>query len=166
MHFLLASFLCCAMTATIFTACGSDEDEPQIPAEDTQPGQACDAEIIDKWHRARGFAMIGYHYVVMPDGNVEHGRPLFYQGAHCKEHGMNAKSIGICYVGGRKVKGGQVQYADTRTAQQKYTLRKLIHFLRERYPGVQVVGHRDFNPGKACPCFDAKAEYSRADIDV
>jgi len=36
----------------------------------------------------------------------------------------------------------------------------------ERYPGVQVVGHRDFNPGKACPCFDAKAEYSRADIDV
>ena len=120
----------------------------------TFPGQPCDAETIDRWHRERGFEMIGYHYVVMPDGEVQHGRPLFYQGAHAgKPKNYNPVSIGVCYVGGMNESG---EYADTRTEQQKTELLKLLKLLKRKFPIARIVGHRDINKGKACPCFEAK----------
>ena len=119
----------------------------------TMPGQACDAELIDQWHRARGFELIGYHYVVMPDGSIEHGRPLFYQGAHVRNY--NAVSIGVCYVGGLDAQG---RTADTRTPQQKETLTKLLAELQQRFPKARIVGHRDLDRGKACPCYEVKSD--------
>lgn len=68
------------------------------------------ADDIDRWHRARGFRGIGYHYVVYLDGTVVHGRNESVAGAHCK--GFNAHSIGVCYVGGLDEEG---RPADTRT---------------------------------------------------
>ena len=124
----------------------------------TLPGQHCDAETIDRWHRRNGWSMIGNHYVVLKDGTVEHGRPLFYQGAHVgKPKNLNPVSIGVCYIGGLAADGTT---ADTRTREQKEALRRLIGQLRRRDPQATVVGHRDLNPGKACPCFNAKPEYS------
>lgn len=117
----------------------------------TMPGQACDAETIDGWHRARGWEMIGYHLVVMPDGSVEHGRPLFYQGAHVRNY--NAVSIGVCYVGGLDEQG---RTADTRTDAQKATLKRLLEKLKARFPKARVVGHRDLDRGKACPCYNVE----------
>ena len=64
----------------------------------TREGKAFTAADIDRWHRARGWNGIGYHYVVRLDGTVEHGRPEAQIGAHCV--GVNATSIGVCYVGG------------------------------------------------------------------
>lgn len=123
----------------------------------TSPGQHVNAEVIDRWHRNRGWQMIGYHYVVLPDGTIEHGRPLYYEGAHVgKPKNYNPFSIGICYVGGIDAEG---HTADTRTPQQKAALRQLIAELRSRYPRAAVVGHRDLDAGKACPCFDAMNEY-------
>jgi len=116
----------------------------------TYPGQPCDAEIIDGWHQQRGWNMIGYHYVVMPNGEIESGRPLFCQGAHVK--GYNHCSVGVCYVGGLDAAG---QTADTRTIQQKYSLQKLLADLVRKFPNARIVGHRDLDKGKACPCFDA-----------
>ena len=127
-----------------------------IHCSDTKPGQHCDAETINEWHIRRGWEMIGYHFVILPDGTVEHGRPLFFQGAHVKSH--NAHSIGICYVGGRNKDGVT---ADTRTDAQKRSLRELLVSLKKRFPAAKVVGHRDLDKGKACPCFDAKI-YNRA----
>ena len=75
-------------------------------------------------------------------------------GAHCLNH--NAHSIGICYEGGLDIRG---QPADTRTAEQKQSMRRLIEELHERYPRALAVGHRDLDPKKACPCFDAVKEY-------
>ena len=95
--------------------------------------------------------MIGYHYVVMPDGSIEHGRPLFYQGAHVRNY--NTVSIGVCYVGGLDAQG---RTADTRTPQQKETLTKLLTQLQKRYPKARIVGHRDLDRGKACPCYEVK----------
>ncbi len=109
---------------------------------------------VDSWHRARGFKMIGYHYLVMLDGTVAAGRPEDMIGAHCKGH--NSRSIGVCYVGGLDVRGNA---ADTRTPGQRRALRELIADLMERYPSATVHGHREF-AAKACPCFDAAAEYS------
>ena len=49
--------------------------------------------------------------------------------------------------------------SDTRTREQKNTLLTLIKDLKLRYPKALVLGHHDLNKHKACPCFDARAEY-------
>ena len=124
---------------------------------DTCEGREVTAEEVDHWHRQRGFIMIGYHYLVRLDGTVEHGRPLFMKGAACPRCGANAQGIHVCYAGGRNLHG---ETADTRTPQQKSALRLLLYDLKQRYPKARICGHRDFDRGKACPCFDAAQEYS------
>lgn len=134
----------------------------------TREGQDIRASDIDKWHRERGFAMIGYNYVIDLDGRVEKGRPLTMTGAHCK--GWNDRSIGICYIGGLDGNGNP---KDTRTLLQKMSLHNLVFKLMDEYPSItQVLGHRDTSPDlngdgkispnewiKQCPCFDVKAEF-------
>lgn len=121
----------------------------------TPQGRDVSAADIKRWHVMRGFRTIGYHYVIRLDGTVEVGRPEALIGAHCAGH--NADSIGVCYVGGllRDAKTP----ADTRTPAQRDALNRLLAELLRRYPGATVHGHRDF-AAKACPCFDATAEYA------
>lgn len=109
---------------------------------------------VDRWHRQRGFASIGYHYLVGLDGTVGRGRPETEPGAHCKGH--NTRSIGVCYVGGLAPDGSP---ADTRTPRQREALLRLLCELLSRYPGAVIRGHRDF-AAKECPCFDATGEYA------
>ena len=95
-----------------------------------RPDQTSSAAQIDTWHRQQGWKFgIGYHYVIRRDGTIEPGRPEWMVGAHCLNH--NAHSIGICYEGGLDIRG---QPADTRTAEQKQSMRRLIEELHERYP--------------------------------
>lgn len=42
----------------------------------TPEGKDFTTADIDRWHRQRGFASIGYHFVIYRDGSVHHGRPL------------------------------------------------------------------------------------------
>ena len=113
-----------------------------------KPDQTSSAAQIDTWHRQRGWKFgIGYHYVVRRNGEIEHGRPEWMIGAHCLNH--NAHSIGICYEGGLNARG---QPDDTRTAEQKASLRRLLEDLHRRYPHALIVGHHDLDPKKACPC--------------
>lgn len=114
----------------------------------TYEGQAFTAKDIDCWHRKRGYRMIGYHYVILLDGTVEQGRPIEQSGAHCRGH--NARSIGICYIGGLDQCG---HAKDTRTEQQRQALELLIANLQARFPNATVHGHREF-ANKECPCFD------------
>lgn len=144
----------------------------------TRAGQDVRASDIDKWHKERGFAMIGYNYVIDLDGTVEVGRPLNRDGAHCNTAGTsglayNKHSIGIVYVGGLDWAG---MPADTRTPAQKKALADLVYKLMDEYPGiVEVIGHRDASPDvnmdgkitpnewvKQCPCFDVRAEFPMA----
>lgn len=118
------------------------------------PSQTSSAAQIDQWHKARGWKGIGYHYVIRRDGTIENGRPEHQIGAHCLNH--NRHSIGICYEGGLDARG---QPSDTRTPEQKAVLRALITDLHRSYPRAIILGHRDLNPGRACPCFDAAKEY-------
>lgn len=119
-----------------------------------RPNQQSSAADIDRWHKENGWKGIGYHYVVRRDGSIEKGRPEEVIGAHCHHH--NAHSIGICYEGGLNNKGTP---ADTRTDAQKQTLRQLLATLREKYPRAVIVGHRELDPGKACPSFSME-EYA------
>lgn len=109
---------------------------------------------IDRWHRARGWNSCGYHYVVHLDGSIHTGRPLEKAGAHCT--GYNQSSIGVCYIGG--LTADRCNSKDTRTAKQRAALRTLLTDLRRRFPKAAILGHRDL-ARKACPSFDAKAEY-------
>ena len=119
-----------------------------------KPDQLSSVAQIDSWHRERGFKFgVGYHYVIRRDGSIEAGRPEWMVGAHCVNH--NKYSIGVCYEGGLDARG---QPADTRTAAQKATLRRLLTDLHRRYPRAVIVGHHDLNPQKECPCIKNVAE--------
>lgn len=117
-------------------------------------GSALRMADIDSYHRSLGWIGCGYHYVIPTDGTIEPGRPDEMVGAHCKNH--NRHSIGVCYIGGLSKDG---KPADTRTDAQRIALRTLLERLRRRYPDALIVGHRDLDPQKACPCFDVANEY-------
>lgn len=115
----------------------------------TPAGREVTVADVKAWHKARGFRTIGYHYLVYLDGTVHAGRRESEVGAHCL--GQNARSIGVCYVGGLDAATGEPR--DTRTPPQRRALRELVEALRRRYPSATVHGHREF-AAKACPCFD------------
>lgn len=125
----------------------------------TPEGRAHSVEDIRRWHKAQGFADVGYHYVIGLDGAVFRGRPLEQAGAHCR--GQNAHSIGICYIGGLDRNG---RPADTRTPAQKAALLQLLSDLKKRFPHAIICGHNTFSD-KDCPCFDAVGEYRRLQPD-
>ena len=107
---------------------------------------------IDSWHKKRGWAGCGYHYIVRRDGAIEVGRPETQAGAHVKN--FNHCSIGICMVGGLDNKRiAKPEY----TNEQWATLGVLVDELHLKYPNAEILGHRDFpDVNKACPCFDVK----------
>jgi len=122
------------------------------------------AEVIDRWHRERGWSGIGYHRVILNgwvapeefraecDGVIQAGRPLERIGAHVAGH--NETSIGVCLVGvgaGWPIGEGYI------TAAQWRALVSLCRALMQDF-GVaveRVLGHREF-PGvtKTCPGFE------------
>ena len=119
----------------------------------TREGKDYTVNEVRQWHKARGFADIGYHYLIRLNGGLEEGRDLSIAGAHCVGH--NTNSIGVCYVGGLDSEGNP---KDTRTREQKIALKTLLTSLRIAFPDAEIHGHCDF-AAKACPCFDATEEY-------
>jgi len=118
-------------------------------------GPAGNAKLFDRWHRARGWDELGYHFVITngrggPDGAVEVGRRwrAGKWGAHTggtPDNEYNNYGIGICLVGDFNV--------TEPTPSQLASLRKLVGFLAARYaiPPGRVVGHRDA-PGATTDC--------------
>lgn len=130
----------------------------------SKEGQDLTVEQIDKMHRQKGWAGIGYHFVIYRDGTIHDGRDINRIGAHTS--GYNTGSIGVCYVGGLDKNG---KPKDTRTIQQKNSLYSLVSKLMLMYDIKEVKGHRDYSPDKdgdgkiskhewikACPCFGVK----------
>lgn len=103
-----------------------------------------DAAEIKKWHLNRGFKDIGYHFVILRDGDIEGGRPLKSPGAHCEGH--NHDSIGTCLVGRKNF-----------DARQLATLKTLHKSLQMAFPGLTYCGHRDLDKqGKTCPNLEVR----------
>lgn len=141
-------------------------DTIMVHCTDTPPGREVSVAELDQWHRARNFEpyvdpktgrkiYAGYHILVHLDGSYERIRPDEHRGQHCPDHNMNNRAVAIVYAGGRDNNG---KPCDTRTEAQKRTLLTLVRTYKGRYPHAQVVGHRDC-AARACPCFDARAEY-------
>lgn len=113
-----------------------------------------DVDEIDKWHRARGWSGIGYHFVItngrlktgqsysaFNDGLIQAGRDINKIGAHCKGH--NTGSVGVCLIGRHNF-----------TARQLYSsLPELLGKLMfEHDISVdRVFGHCEFSRAKTCP---------------
>lgn len=129
-------------------------DEIIIHCSATPEGKDYTVDQIRDWHvRGNGWQDIGYHYVIYRDGSVHEGRPESMMGAHTRDH--NARSIGVCYVGGCAADGKTPK--DTRTPAQRKALKELVRRLLEKYPGATVHGHNEF-ARKACPSFDVSKE--------
>jgi N-acetylmuramoyl-L-alanine amidase len=121
----------------------------------TRPSQQIDVDDMRKWHKAKGWSDIGYHYVITRAGRVQKGREEDRVGAHVE--GYNGRSIGICLVGGVS-EDDFTKPENNFTPLQMTALRNLLEQLAKRYPGAVVQGHRDFpNVKKACPSFDVRA---------
>lgn len=123
----------------------------------TPPSSDIGVAEIDAWHKRRGWAGCGYHYVVRRDGTIEKGRPDNKVGSHVK--GFNSCSLGICLVGGVNERGrAEANYTES----QAKALANLLDSLISRYPSAKVQGHRDFpNVNKACPCFDVSSWFEK-----
>lgn len=112
-----------------------------IHCSDTENG---DVKSIRKYHiEVNGWDEIGYHYVILPDGTIEIGRPPDQIGAHV--YGRNKDSLGICLIG-----------KDRFTLKQFLSLRRLLDTLKGIY-GVGISGvycHYELDAkGKSCPNF-------------
>ena len=60
---------------------------------------AHEIKAIQKYHQQQnGWADIGYHYIVDPNGRVWEGRPIRYQGAHARGR-HNVGNIGVVLLG-------------------------------------------------------------------
>lgn len=109
------------------------------------------------WKESLGWKSPGYHLLIEPNGTIH--RLMDFNGVANGVKGFNKESIHISYIGGVDKQGKPV---DNRTAVQKEAILKCIKEVIEWSDNKCLIiqGHRDFpNVNKACPCFDAKAEY-------
>lgn len=127
-----------------------------------------DANLIDSWHKERGWKCIGYHfvitngrrlnskdYVAKDDGIIEKGRFLnddeWIQDNEIGSHalGLNDRSIGICLIG--KDQFTLSQWRSLITLCQKRIITSKINI-------DSVIGHNETQSGKqqgkTCPNFD------------
>jgi len=104
-------------------------------------------EDIHRMHLTNGWAGVGYHKIILPNGIIEDGRPEKMIGAHA--YGVNDRSIGITLVGNFE--------KHPPTARQLESLIKLVRTLAQKYriEPQNIVGHRDVSdtvcPGRLFP---------------
>lgn len=107
------------------------------------PGMTSDSDVnlvrrVERFHMdQRGWAGIGYHYLIGRDGTVYEGRPASIQGAHARGRN-NIQNLGIALIGD----------FDERLppAVQMAGFERFLDQMRSRYqvPAARVYGHRDF----------------------
>ena len=112
---------------------------------------------IRQIHIDRGWADIGYHGIIMPDGEFQIGRDIDRMGAHAK--GSNQGSIGIMFVAG--IRRG---HDYTTPSRYQLTSARLITEEQRRYfPDVVLLGHRDV-AATLCPGFDIHHWYQTNEV--
>lgn len=117
----------------VFLHCSASDN----PAHDT-------AETIDRWHKERGWAGIGYHFFIRKDGTIQAGRDL--EKVPAAQKGRNTGSIAICVHGLNK---GMF------TADQRASVKALCITLNKIYGNsLTFHGHCEVEPNKSCPVFD------------
>lgn len=115
------------------------------------------AAIQRYWRDSLGWKAPGYHLLIEPNGTIH--QLLDFNGVANGVRGFNKDSVHISYIGGVNKAGRAL---DNRTDAQKKAILECIDRVIEWSDNKCLIiqGHRDFpNVKKACPSFDAKAEY-------
>lgn len=105
---------------------------------------------IDRWHKERGWAGVGYHRYFRRDGRIYDGRPLNRVGAHVL--GWNTQSIGYAFEG----HGNFEDFTD----EQKTALVMQAAQDYQRFPNLaieRILGHNEFR-GAATECPGKKVD--------
>jgi len=100
---------------------------------------------IQAAHQGKGWADIGYHFLIDAGGGVWEGRPLRYQGAHEGE-GLNRGAIGVCLLGNFD--------EQPLPAAQEAALVKLLDVLRRQFllTPADIRTHKEVRPDPTeCP---------------
>lgn len=114
--------------------------------------------ILRYWRNHLGWKNPGYHLLIDAKGVVHRLFP--FDKVANGVRGFNHNSVHISYIGGITKAGRPI---DNRTPAQKKAILDCIAEVKEWSTNKNLIiqGHRDFpNQNKACPCFDAKAEYA------
>jgi hypothetical protein len=119
----------------------------------TAGSQRVDAKLIGQWHEARhisgpyhGAQAAAYHFIILPDGTVQAGRPLNVEGSGTMNMDDNRRSIGVALVGDFSSKTNHGQLTPSRpTAAQLRALTGLAlwAFATFHFGPAQVHGHRE-----------------------
>ena len=115
-----------------------------VHCSDTPNSQNLTAIDIHQMHLGFGWNGIGYHKVILRNGEIENGRPEYWEGAHVK--GKNLVSLGVCLIG-----------RDNFTNKQFNSLEALLKSWKKKYPHAIIEGHCDTETtNKTCPNFNVK----------
>lgn len=132
----------------------------------TPAGRDVTGDEIRRWHTApvsqggRGWKQVGYTDLIHLDGSIErlvdnnedaNVDPWEVTNGAAS---YNTISRHIVYAGGCASDGKTP--LDTRTPQQRETLKRYVTDFHRRFPQIRIVGHHELNPGKACPSFDVQ----------
>ena len=97
---------------------------------------------VQRLHRDdRGWADVGYHYLVDRDGAIYEGRNLGVRGVHTQ--GRNTGSAGVCLLGDFRYR--------TPTQAQWDGLIALSHWLVAELALTHLAAHSQFNEATLCP---------------
>lgn len=125
----------------------------------TVEGRTVNVGTIAAWHEQRGFSAeyrgrtyhVGYHYVILPDGTLQRGRPEWMRGAHTR--GYN-DYLGVCLVGNfdSTANPDRLQQPAEPTDAQMRRLTSLLRDLLKKYRlrPDDVYGHCELT-ATACP---------------
>ena len=102
-------------------------DTLTLPSEDT------DATVIDSRHCQQGRFGIGYHFLVIHNGNIQLCRDINTCGSHSRN--LDDISVAIGVTGGVDEEGKRL---NTRNPKQDAAIHDLVEFLSAAYPQAEV----------------------------
>lgn len=113
--------------------------------------KSCTIQDVHNWHLSFGWAGCGYQYFIDKQGNIFRGRDEDQRGSHCKEEGMNYKSIGICVEGCYQEHKNQTEKQVPKA--QLDALTNLTRYLMKKYNigRDKIKKHHDYASYKLCP---------------